>query len=241
MSVVDFIMAEPGALIKAAMPHTNILSRMPSPRGKNSLCFRGKDIESFLTEYEHFAMHTNLMDGVKCEEIHIYFSKKEKRVLDILGGYAALNWNELKGQLRSLYTSSDERKIYQPQDIQHFIVKKRKISKLIHFDTYRHQFLVITARLEAQHALSDYDRDDYFWSGIRPLSLRDVLENELRACDYWTDLTLPPPNERVTEVTVKFLNRSIYHLREVSMCLKWVKGKKKRRGSLSSESEVSDD
>ncbi len=65
-------------------------------------------------------MHMNLMDNVKCEEIHIYFSKKEKRVLDILGGYTALNWNELKGQLRSLYTLSD----------------KRKISKLIHFDTY---------------------------------------------------------------------------------------------------------
>ncbi len=101
--------------------------------------------------------------------------------------------------------------------------------------------MVITARLEAQHALSDYDRDDYFWSGIRPLSLRDVLENELRACDYWTDLTLPPPNERVMEVAVKFLNRAIYHLREVSMHLKQAKGKKKRRGSLSSESESSDD
>ena len=81
-------------------------------------------------------MHANLTDDVKCEEIHIYFSKKEKRVLDVLGGYVALNWNELKGQLRSLYTSSEEKKIYQPQDIQHFIMKKRKIVKLIHFDMY---------------------------------------------------------------------------------------------------------
>ena len=67
-----------------------------------------------------------------------------------------------------------------------------------------------------------------------------MLENELRVHNYWTDLTLPPPNERVTEVTVKFLNQVIYHLREVSMHLKWAKGKKKRRGSLSSESESSD-
>src|SRR5258707_14928306 len=186
---------------------------MPSPRGKNSLCFRGKDIESFLTEYEHFATHANLTDSVKCEEIRIYFSKKEKRVLDVLGGYAALNWNKLKGQLRSLYTLSDERKIYQPRDIQHFIVKKRKISKLIHFDTYRRQFLVITAGLQAQSAISAYDHNNYFWSGIRPTSLRDVLENELRACDYWTDLTLLPLIERVIEVAVKFLNRAIYHLR----------------------------
>ncbi len=124
-----------------------------------------------------------------------------------------LNWNNLKGQLQSLYTSSVERRIYQPQDIQHFITKKRKISKLIHFDTYRHQFLVITAGLQARSAISAYDRDDYFWSGIRPTSLRDVLENELRARDYWTDLTLPPPIEWVIEVAVKFLNRAIYHLR----------------------------
>ena len=67
-----------------------------------------------------------------------------------------------------------------------------------------------------------------------------MLENELRVHNYWTDLTLPPPNERVMEVTVKFLNQVIYHLREVSMHLKWAKGKKKRRGSLSSESESSD-
>jgi len=109
---------------------------MPSPQGKNSLCFRGKDIESFLTEYEHFAMHANLTDEVKCEEIRIYFSKREKRVLDILGGYQMLDWEDLKEQLRSLYTLLAKRKVYQPRDIQQYIAKKRKISKLIHFDTY---------------------------------------------------------------------------------------------------------
>ncbi len=38
--------------------------------------------------------------------------------------------------------------------------------KLLHFDTYQRQFLVITAGLEACDALSGYDKDDYFWSGI---------------------------------------------------------------------------
>ncbi len=120
-------------------------------------------------------------------------------------------------------------------------MKKRKISKLIHFDTYRHQFLVITAGLQARSAISAYDCDDYFWSGIRPTSLRDVLENELRAHDYWTDLTLPLPIERVIEVAVKFLNRAIYHLRDVSLCLKWKSTKKKRCDSSLSESESSDE
>src|SRR5258705_9288055 len=151
-----------------------------------------------------------------------------------------LNWNNLKGQLRSLYTSSVERRIYQPRDIQRFIAKKRKISKLIHFDTYRRQFLVITAGLQARSAISAYDCDNYFWSGIRPTSLRDVLENELRACDYWTDLTLPPPIEWVIEVAVKFLNKAIYHPRDVSSCSKWKSAKKKRHDSSLSESESSD-
>ena len=136
MSLFVIIMAEPVTPIVAAIPQTNILSQMPSPHSKNSLCFRGKDIKGFLTEYEHFTSHVNLTDEVKCEGIRIYFAKKEKQVLDILKGYVMLNWNNLKGQLWSLYTSSVERRIYQPRDIQHFIAKKRKISKLIHFDTY---------------------------------------------------------------------------------------------------------
>ncbi len=69
--------------------------------------------------------------------------------MDMLEGYQMLNWSNLKEQLKSLYTSSVERKTYQPRDIQRFIAKKREISKLIHFDTYRQEFLVISAGLEA--------------------------------------------------------------------------------------------
>src|SRR5258708_23735357 len=176
------------------------------------------------------------MDRVKCEEIQIYFSKREKRVLDVLDGYAVGNWEALKEELRSLYTSLAGKKTYQPRDIQHYIVKKRNISKLLHFDTYRWRFKVITKGLEAWRALSDYDRDDYFWSGIRPKSLREVLEMELRSREYWMDLTLPPPMARVIEVAVKFLNRAMYQPRDVSSQSKWVRGKK-RRDSLTSECE----
>ncbi len=100
--------------------------------------------------------------------------------------------------------------------------------------------MVITAGLEAQNALSAYDHDDYFWSGIRPTSLRDVLENELRVHDYWTDLTLLLPMNRVNEVAVKFLDQAIYHLRDVSSYLKWKSSKKKRCNSSLSKSKSSD-
>src|SRR5260370_38646294 len=83
--------------------HLNMLSWMPSPHGKNSLHFRGKDIEEFLTEYEHFAEHANLTENKKCQEICIYFAKKEKRELDVLSGYHEENSRSLKREWRSLY------------------------------------------------------------------------------------------------------------------------------------------
>ncbi len=178
---------------------------------------------------------------MRCKEIRIYFSKREKQVLDVLDGYTSGNWEDLKRELKSLYMSSVERKIYQLQDIQHFIAKKRKVSKLVHFNTYHCQFRVIMRGLEARNALSEYNRDNYFWSGICPTSLRDILENELRTRDYWMDLTLPPPMDRVIEVAVKFLNRAMYQLRDVSPRLKWLESRKKRRDSLISESELLDD
>src|SRR6266436_974789 len=133
MRYIVFIMATPEPImIPAANLPTNVISCMPSLQGKNSLHFRGKDIEGFLNGYEHYTIHANLMDKVKCKEIQIYFSKREKRVLDVLDGYAEGDWEGLKMELRSLYMSSAEKKTYQPRDIQHFIVKKRKISKLAH-------------------------------------------------------------------------------------------------------------
>src|SRR6266436_7075225 len=104
--------------------HLNMLSRMPSLHGKNSLHFRGKVIEEFLTEYEHFAEHANLTENKKCQEICIYFAKKEKCILDVLSGYREENWRLLKRELRSLYMSSSERHTYQPRDIQCFIARK---------------------------------------------------------------------------------------------------------------------
>src|SRR5258708_5262554 len=72
------------------------------------------------------------------------------------------------------------------------------------------------------------------------MSLRKVLENELRARDYWTDLMSLLPADRVIEVAVKFLDHAIYQLRDVSLRLKWVMKKKKKRDSSDSDSELLD-
>jgi len=87
-------------------------------------------------EYEYSVDHANLMNVKKCQEIRIYFVRKEKHVLDVLESYTNEDWQGLKRELKSLYMSSAEKKTYQPKDIQCFSTKKRKITKLLHFDTY---------------------------------------------------------------------------------------------------------
>jgi len=84
------------------MADFNILARMPSPRGKSSsLRFRGKGIDGFLKEFNHFATHANLTDDVKCEELRLYF---------------------LQDQLKSLYTSSEDIKYYRPSRLLSYCV-----------------------------------------------------------------------------------------------------------------------
>src|SRR6266436_6923211 len=107
----------------------NVLSRMPGIHGKNIL--------EFLMEYEHAAEHANLMNEKKCQELRIYFMKKEKHILDVLEGYINEDWQELRKELMSLYTSSEEKKTYQPKDMQQFSMMKRKITRLLHFDNYQ--------------------------------------------------------------------------------------------------------
>ncbi len=149
----------------------NMLSRMPGIHGKNSLHFRGKNILEFLMEYEHAAKHANLTNKKKCQELRIYFMKKEKCILDVLEGYINENWQELRKELMSLYTSSEEKKTYRPKDMQQFSTMKRKITRLLHFDNYQRKFKVIMVDLEKHRALSEYDCNNYFWSGIQPTSL----------------------------------------------------------------------
>src|SRR5258708_10910178 len=79
---------------------------MPSPRDKGTLHFKGRDIDMFLSKFEYYADHAHLTEIQRCDFICLYFSKKERRVLDILEGYQCRKWDQLKEELWSLYSSS---------------------------------------------------------------------------------------------------------------------------------------
>ena len=47
---------------------------MPSPRGRNPLKFKGKNIEEFLAKFEYYAEYAKLTNPQKCREIRMYFA-----------------------------------------------------------------------------------------------------------------------------------------------------------------------
>src|SRR5258708_1393541 len=82
------------------------LCSMPNPHNKGTLHFKGKDIDVFLSKFEFYADHADLTKFQRCDFICLYFSKKERKVLDILEGFQCHNWGKLKEELWSLYSSS---------------------------------------------------------------------------------------------------------------------------------------
>src|SRR5260221_6283294 len=94
-------MADPNLII-------NDLVSMPNPQEKGLLHFKGKRIDAFLSKYEYYADHAHLTKVGRCMTLRLYFSKKEKEVLDILKGYDYHNWSQLKRELQYLYSSSSD-------------------------------------------------------------------------------------------------------------------------------------
>src|SRR5258705_3535041 len=78
---------------------------MPSPCDKGTLHFKGRDIDVFLSKFKYHADRARLTELQRCEFLRLYFSKKERRVLDILEGFQCRNWSKLMEELRSLYSS----------------------------------------------------------------------------------------------------------------------------------------
>src|SRR5258707_69958 len=101
MSTFDIIMANLGVIISSPWP-------MPNPCDKEDLHFKGKHINVFLSKYECHADRACLTEVQRCDHLRLYFSKREKSVLDILEGYQNRNWSQLIEELLPLYTSASE-------------------------------------------------------------------------------------------------------------------------------------
>src|SRR5258707_2421485 len=69
---------------------------------------------------------------------------------------------------------------------------------------------MVMASLEKHRALLVYDHDDYFGSGIQPISLCNILELELRSQNLWMDQTLPLLMGHVVNVATRQLEQAAY-------------------------------
>ncbi len=87
-----------------AAPLNDVLS-MPNPRDKGLLHFKGQDINVFLLRFKYYTDRAHLTEFQRCEVLRLYFSKKERKVLDILEGFQCRNWSKLTEELWSLYSS----------------------------------------------------------------------------------------------------------------------------------------
>ncbi|KAF9521034.1 hypothetical protein BS47DRAFT_1356990 [Hydnum rufescens UP504] len=79
------------------------------------------------------------------------------------------------------------------------IRKDRKLSSIEKFDNYICEFMVIARALKDRKALSQTNKYDYFWRGVKPVSFREEIGNVLRNSKLWTDLTNPPPMNEATQ------------------------------------------
>src|SRR5258708_11413824 len=79
---------------------------MPNPCGKGLLHFKGKDIDVFLSRFEYYTDHACLTEVQRCKFLCLYFSKKERKFLDILEGFQCCNWSKFTEELLSSYSSS---------------------------------------------------------------------------------------------------------------------------------------
>src|SRR5260370_19491984 len=104
---------------------------------------------------------------------------------------------------------------------------------------YHREFGVIAKSLEKRKSLSGYDQDDYFWSGIQPKGLWEILEVELKSKTYWKNVMEPLPMNKVIEVALKYLDSKAYHPQDDSLRSKLKSQKKKRSVSEVEESTES--
>ncbi|KAF9505493.1 hypothetical protein BS47DRAFT_1400328 [Hydnum rufescens UP504] len=164
---------------------TTTFARMPGPCSRDALRFKGKRILHFLAEYEF------------CTTAAILPLPKQfvKLLVTVI-----------------LNPKEEEKPYYKVDHLLKLVRKDRKLSSIEKFDNYICEFMVIARALEDRKALSQTDKYDYFWRGVKPMSFREEIGNVLRNSKLWTDLTNPPPMNEATQAIKLHLKRDLYRV-----------------------------
>ncbi|KAF9518146.1 hypothetical protein BS47DRAFT_1389319 [Hydnum rufescens UP504] len=110
------------------------------------------------------------------------------------------------------YPSEEERPYYKVSHLIKLVQKSRKLSSIEKFNNYIRDFTVIAKSLEDRKALSQTDKYDYFWRGVKPVSFHDEIGSAMRHSKLWTDLTNPPPMDEAIKIIKLHLKRDLYRV-----------------------------
>jgi hypothetical protein len=174
-------------------------AHMPGPCSRDALRFKGKRILWFLAEYEFCATAAHLTPTQTIRQITRYCDTKTKRFIESLDKYYNEDWDAFKACLLDYYPSEEEKPYYKLDHLIKLVHKERKLSSIDKFNNYIHEFTVIARSLEDHKALSQTDKYDYFWRGVKPVSFCNEIGNILRNSKQWIDLTNPLPMKEATQ------------------------------------------
>ena len=183
---------------------------MPGPRNRDAPRFKGRGIKRFLTEFEALADAASLDPAARCRAIPRYYNEKAEELILSLVEYDREDWEGIKKKLEHFYRSDEEIHHYTRKSLLTFVCKGRNIQDISSFDEYCRDFFIISRALECKRMLSERDRDDYFFVGIKPLTLRHQIQNILERDSMWEDIMVPPEMQAVMDSTEKYLKRDRY-------------------------------
>ncbi|KAF9504628.1 hypothetical protein BS47DRAFT_1490134 [Hydnum rufescens UP504] len=186
--------------------------RMPGPQSKDAPRFRGKRILHFLAEYEFCATTAGLNSIQTIQQITHYCNTKSEQFIESLDEYYGDNWESFKARLLEFYPSEEEKPYYKVDHLIKLVRKDRKLSSIAKFDNYIREFMVIAKSLDDRKALSQMDKHDYFWHGIKPPSFHEEIATVLKNSKLWTDLTCPPPMPEVIQTVKLHLKQDLYRV-----------------------------
>ncbi|KAF9502875.1 hypothetical protein BS47DRAFT_1369947 [Hydnum rufescens UP504] len=145
-------------------------------------------------QYEFCATAAGLSSTQTIQQITHYCDTKSERFIKSLDEYYKDNWDLFKSRRLKFYPSEEERPYYRPGHLLKFVQKERKLSSVEVFDKYFYQ-----------KALSETDKHDYFWQGIKPPSFREEIAIVLQNSN-------PPLMNEVTHMVKLRLRQDLYQV-----------------------------
>ena len=143
---------------------------MPAASASQVPLFSGKmkDIWDFLDDFEQQAESCGLTDVENCSMVIRYLDKKTQTLWKNAEGWKNGKWEEFKKSVLKDYPNTNKANRFTLRDLEQIIVKQRKkdIDTVTEFFEYHQRFHSIALSLLANKALSNVDRDQYFWEGL---------------------------------------------------------------------------